>query len=80
MKWLRPTLRRSALSLGVQRVMLTCSQAVDKLARTARRAMDTHMKQAMSKPRTATALRRITAMVQDVQLCELNHTFDHVCR
>jgi hypothetical protein len=42
--------------------------------------MDTHVKQAMSKPRIATALRRITAMVQDVQLCELKYTFDHVCR
>jgi hypothetical protein len=61
-------------------MMLTCSQAVDKLARTARRAMDTHMKQAMSKPRTATALRRITAMVHDVKLCKLKYTLDRVYR
>ncbi|KAJ7104220.1 hypothetical protein B0H15DRAFT_809014 [Mycena belliarum] len=37
-------------------------KAVDKLGRTARRSVDTHVKNAMAKPRLATALRRITAM------------------
>ncbi|KAJ7475786.1 hypothetical protein FB451DRAFT_1244751 [Mycena latifolia] len=37
-------------------------KAVDKLGRMARRSVDTHVKNAMAKPRLATALRRITAM------------------
>ncbi|KAJ7034981.1 hypothetical protein C8F04DRAFT_1099676 [Mycena alexandri] len=37
-------------------------KAVDKVGRSARRSVDTHVKNAMSKPRVATALRRITAM------------------
>ncbi|KAJ7170607.1 hypothetical protein C8R43DRAFT_56586 [Mycena crocata] len=37
-------------------------KAVDKVGRTARRSVDTHVKNAMAKPRVATALRRITAM------------------
>ncbi|KAJ3515489.1 hypothetical protein NLJ89_g1728 [Agrocybe chaxingu] len=37
-------------------------KAVDKLGRTARRTLDTHIKNAMSKPRIATIIRRITAM------------------
>jgi len=37
-------------------------KAVDKLGRTARRSVDTHVKNALAKPRLATSLRRITAM------------------
>lgn len=37
-------------------------QAVDKVGRTARRTVDTHIKNAISKPRVATTLRRMTAM------------------
>ncbi|KDQ57166.1 hypothetical protein JAAARDRAFT_178741 [Jaapia argillacea MUCL 33604] len=37
-------------------------KAVDKVGRTARRTTDTHIKHAISKPRVATALRRMTAM------------------
>ncbi|KAJ7158819.1 hypothetical protein C8R46DRAFT_401649 [Mycena filopes] len=37
-------------------------KAIDKVGRTARRSVDTHVKNAMAKPRVATALRRITAM------------------
>ncbi|KAF5371819.1 hypothetical protein D9615_009553 [Tricholomella constricta] len=37
-------------------------QAVDKVGRTARRSVDTHIKNAISKPRMASALRRMTAM------------------
>ncbi|KAK7033081.1 hypothetical protein R3P38DRAFT_2920583 [Favolaschia claudopus] len=37
-------------------------KAVDKVGRTARRSVDTHVKNTMAKPRLATALRRITAM------------------
>ncbi|EDR08684.1 uncharacterized protein LACBIDRAFT_326903 [Laccaria bicolor S238N-H82] len=36
--------------------------AVDKVGRTARRTVDTHIKNALSKPRVATTLRRMTAM------------------
>ncbi|KAF8962773.1 hypothetical protein BDZ97DRAFT_2020814, partial [Flammula alnicola] len=35
-------------------------KAVDKLGRTARRTIDTHVKNALSKPRVATAIRRMT--------------------
>ncbi|KAK0469835.1 uncharacterized protein EV420DRAFT_1258748, partial [Desarmillaria tabescens] len=38
------------------------TKAVDKLGRTARRNVDIHIKNAISKPRIATVLRRITAM------------------
>lgn len=38
------------------------TKAVDKVGRTARRNVDTHIKNAISKPRIATVLRRITAM------------------
>jgi len=37
-------------------------QAIDKLGRTARRAVDNHVKNALSKPKVATAIRRVTAM------------------
>lgn len=37
-------------------------KAVDKIGRTARRTVDTHIKNALSKPRVATTLRRMTAM------------------
>ncbi|GLB40185.1 hypothetical protein LshimejAT787_0800560 [Lyophyllum shimeji] len=37
-------------------------KAVDKVGRTARRSVDTHIKNAMSKPRVASTLRRMTAM------------------
>ncbi|KAJ7637701.1 hypothetical protein DFH06DRAFT_1433105 [Mycena polygramma] len=37
-------------------------KSIDKLGRTGRRSVDTHVKNAMTKPRVATALRRITAM------------------
>ncbi|KAI0925975.1 hypothetical protein AcW1_008260 [Taiwanofungus camphoratus] len=37
-------------------------KAVDKIGRTARRTMDTHVKHAISRPRVATTLRRMTAM------------------
>ncbi|KAN0093208.1 hypothetical protein V8E55_003992 [Tylopilus felleus] len=37
-------------------------KAIDKLARTARRTVDTHVKNALSKPRLATTIRRITAV------------------
>lgn len=37
-------------------------KAVDKVGRTARRTVDTHIKNALSKPRVATTLRRMTAM------------------
>jgi hypothetical protein len=38
------------------------SEAADKIARTARRSVDTHVKHAISKPRFATTLQRMTAM------------------
>ncbi|KAH0585429.1 hypothetical protein H2248_008670 [Termitomyces sp. 'cryptogamus'] len=38
-------------------------KAVDKVGRTARRSVDTHVKNAISKPRTASALRRMTALL-----------------
>ncbi|KAF9223867.1 hypothetical protein BS17DRAFT_802339 [Gyrodon lividus] len=37
-------------------------KAVDKVARTARRTVDTHVKNALSKPRLATTIRRTTAI------------------
>jgi hypothetical protein len=37
-------------------------QATDKIARTARRSIDTHVKHALSKPRVVTTLTRMTAM------------------
>jgi len=37
-------------------------KAVDRVGRTARRAVDTHIKHAISKPRVATTIRRMTAM------------------
>ncbi|THH02766.1 hypothetical protein EW026_g122 [Hermanssonia centrifuga] len=37
-------------------------KAVDKVGRTARRTVDTHVKHAISRPRVATTLRRMTAM------------------
>ncbi|KAF8807016.1 hypothetical protein BYT27DRAFT_7190726 [Phlegmacium glaucopus] len=37
-------------------------RAVDKVGRTARRTVDTHIKNALSKPRVATTMRRMTAM------------------
>jgi len=37
-------------------------KAVDKTGRTARRTLDTHIRNAMSKPRLATTLRRMTAI------------------
>jgi hypothetical protein len=40
----------------------SCYQAVDKVGRTARRAADTHLKNALAKPRVATSLRRMTAI------------------
>jgi hypothetical protein len=41
-------------------------QAVDKMTRTARRSMDTHVRHAMSRPKNATTLRRITAMLNQI--------------
>jgi len=38
-------------------------QAVDKVGRTARRTLDTHVKHAISKPRVSTTLRRMTALI-----------------
>ncbi|KAH0832939.1 hypothetical protein J3R83DRAFT_11908 [Lanmaoa asiatica] len=37
-------------------------QTIDKVARTARRTVDTHVKNALSRPRLATTIRRITAV------------------
>ncbi|KAF9048705.1 hypothetical protein BJ165DRAFT_1526130 [Panaeolus papilionaceus] len=37
-------------------------KSIDKLARTSRRTVDVHIKNAMSKPRLATSIRRMTAM------------------
>ena len=37
-------------------------KAVDKIGRTARRTIDTHIKNVLSKPRVATTMRRMTAM------------------
>ncbi|KAL4072583.1 hypothetical protein V8B97DRAFT_1870277, partial [Scleroderma yunnanense] len=37
-------------------------KAIDKVGRTARRTVDTHIKNALSKPRSATTLRRMTAV------------------
>ncbi|KIJ12817.1 hypothetical protein PAXINDRAFT_171003 [Paxillus involutus ATCC 200175] len=37
-------------------------KAIDKVARTARRTFDTHVKNALSKPRLATTIRRMTAI------------------
>lgn len=39
-----------------------CIKAVDKIGRTARRTIDTHIKNVLSKPRVATTMRRMTAM------------------
>jgi len=44
-------------------------QAVDKLGRTARRTVETHIKNAFSKPRVATAIRRMTAILNFVPDC-----------
>ncbi|KIP05010.1 hypothetical protein PHLGIDRAFT_129130 [Phlebiopsis gigantea 11061_1 CR5-6] len=41
-------------------------QAVDKVARTARRSVDTHVKHAMTKPRVATSLSRMSAILNFV--------------
>ncbi|KAJ3555697.1 hypothetical protein NM688_g2433 [Phlebia brevispora] len=38
------------------------AKTVDKIGRTARRTLDTHVKHAISRPRVATTLRRMTAM------------------
>jgi len=48
--------------LHYKRVFNTLVKAVDKVGRTARRSVDTHIKNTLSKPRIATALRRMTAM------------------
>ena len=40
----------------------SCIKAVDKIGRTARRTIDTHIKNVLSKPRVATTMRRMTAM------------------
>jgi hypothetical protein len=37
-------------------------KAVDKIGRTARRTVDTHIKNVLSKPRVATTMRRMSAM------------------
>ncbi|KAJ3565774.1 hypothetical protein NP233_g7426 [Leucocoprinus birnbaumii] len=42
-------------------------KAVDKIGRTARRSVDTHIKNALSKPRVSTILRRTTAMFNSLQ-------------
>jgi len=47
--------------------LLIHSQTVDKLGRTARRTVETHIKNAFSKPRVATAVRRMTAILNFVQ-------------
>lgn len=39
------------------------SQAVDKMGRTAKRSADIHVKNAMSKPRVATTIRRVAALL-----------------
>lgn len=44
------------------RIRIFRFQAIDKVARTARRTVDTHVKNALSKPRLATTIRRITAV------------------
>ncbi|KAF9450328.1 hypothetical protein P691DRAFT_798218 [Macrolepiota fuliginosa MF-IS2] len=41
---------------------IAVENAVDKIGRTARRAIDTHIKNALAKPRISTILRRMTAM------------------
>ncbi|KAJ7052612.1 hypothetical protein C8F01DRAFT_1212469 [Mycena amicta] len=41
-------------------------KAVDKVGRTARRSVDTHVKNALGKPRVATALRRMTALFNSI--------------
>jgi hypothetical protein len=62
-------LEKVILHTGILLVILThlifhllLIQAVDKMARTARRTVDTHIKNAMSKPRVATTIQRITAV------------------
>ena len=42
--------------------LVSCIKAVDKIGRTARRTIDTHIKNVLSKPRVATTMRRMTAM------------------
>ena len=39
-----------------------CVKAVDKIGRTARRTVDTHIRNVFAKPRVATTMRRMTAM------------------
>lgn len=54
--------------------LLLSPQSVDKLGRTARRTLDTHVRNALSRPLLATTLRRITAMfnfVPDLRACLL---------
>ncbi|TFK40297.1 hypothetical protein BDQ12DRAFT_680680 [Crucibulum laeve] len=52
-------------------------KAVDKVGRTARRTVDTHMKNALSKPRFATTVRRMTAMFNFLpDLPQINSTAD----
>lgn len=49
------------------------AQAIDKLGRTARRAPGMHIRNAISKPRLATAIHRMTAMLNflvELRECE----------
>lgn len=64
--------RVAALDEHVNQLTLVFRQAVDKVGRTARRTLDTHIRNAMSKPRVATTLRRMTAMfnfIPDLREC-----------
>jgi hypothetical protein len=40
----------------------TTLQAVDRVGRTARRSMDTHIRNVFSQPRTCTSIRRLSAL------------------
>jgi hypothetical protein len=51
-----------ALYGRVNQLTLVFCQAVDKVGRTARRTVDTHIRNALSKPRVATTLCRMTSM------------------
>lgn len=43
-------------------IPIRVTQAVDKIGRSAKRTMDVHVKNAITKPRVATAIRRMTAI------------------
>jgi hypothetical protein len=55
---------------------MTHTQATDKMTRTARRSIDTHVRNALSRPRTVFTLRRITQMLYSLgEICKFPEEF-----